>query len=85
MLTQPASIYDDFAEFIAGLSPDKVLAYYAPERVQQRVEYLVEQKKAGNISPAESGELEKYFLFEHIVRLAKARALKLLNASSVAA
>jgi len=85
MVTQPATLYDDFADFIAGLSPDKVLAYYAPERVQQRVEYLVDQKKTGRISPAELSELEKYFLFEHIVRLAKARALKLLNLSSSAA
>jgi len=84
MLTQPATLYDDFAEFIAGLSPDKGLAYYAPERVQQRVEYLVERKKTGILSPDESGELEKYFLFEHIVRLAKARALKLLNPSPTA-
>jgi hypothetical protein len=84
MVKQQAALYDDFAEFIAGLSPDKVLAYYAPERVQQRVEHLVEQKKSGSISVAESGELEKYFLFEHIVRLAKARALKLQSRSSAA-
>jgi hypothetical protein len=29
--------------------------------------------------------LEKYFLFEHIVRLAKARALQLVNRQSAAA
>lgn len=85
MVLQQVSIYDDFAEFIAGLSPDKILAYYAPERVQQRVEYLVERKKEGSITPAEASELEKYFLFEHIVRLAKARALQLVNHPSAAA
>jgi hypothetical protein len=76
------NIYDDFAEFIAGLSPDKILAYHAPDRIQKRVEYLVSRKKEGVIAPAESQELEKYFMFEHIVRLAKARALKLLAQSS---
>jgi hypothetical protein len=77
MTTTQVGIYDDFAEFIASLSPEKVLAYHAPEKIQQRVEYLVEQKKTGKITASESEELDKYFLFEHIVRLAKARALKL--------
>lgn len=78
MVAEQLNIYDDFAEFIAGLSPDKILAYHAPDRIQKRVEYLVSRKKEGVIAPSELQELEKYFMFEHIVRLAKARALKLL-------
>lgn len=82
MIAEQLNIYDDFAEFIAGLSPEKILSYHAPDRIQKRVEYLVNRKKDGVINPAESQELEKYFMFEHIVRLAKARALKLLAKSS---
>ncbi len=78
MVAEQLNIYDDFAAFIAGLSPEKILAYYAPAKVQQRVDYLVMRKKEGQITLAEAQELEKYFLFEHIVRLAKARALQLL-------
>lgn len=78
MVAEQLSLYDDFATFIAGLSPEKMLAYYAPEKVQQRVDYLVTQKKEDRITTEEAQELEKYFLFEHIVRLAKARALQLL-------
>ncbi|MCB0534096.1 MAG: hypothetical protein H6574_24285 [Lewinellaceae bacterium] len=77
MLTEEVNIYEDFAEFIAGLSPEKILAYHAPQRVQKHVDFLVERKKTGAITEAETNELDKYFLFEHIVRLAKARALKL--------
>ncbi len=77
MVTEQLDIYNDFAEFIAGLSPDKILAYNAPDKVQKRVEYLVGQKKEYRITKEEERELEKYFIFEHIVRLAKARALKL--------
>lgn len=40
--------------------------------------YLVVQKKEGQITLAEAQELEKHFLFEHIMRLAKVRALQLL-------
>ena len=78
MVAEQLSLYDDFATFIAGLSPEKMLAYYAPEKVQQRVDYLVTQKKEDRITTEEAQELEKYFLFEHIIRLAKARALQLL-------
>ena len=77
MVTEQLDIYNDFAEFIAGLSPDKILAYHAPDKIQKRVEYLITRKKEYNITSEEEQELEKYFIFEHIVRLAKARALQL--------
>jgi len=78
MLAQQIDIYQDFAEFMASLSPEKLLAYYAPTKMQRRVEFLVDRKKDGKITEEETRELEKYFMFEHIVRLAKTRALKLL-------
>lgn len=79
MIAEELNIYEDFAEFIAGLSPEKILSYQAPSKIQKRVDYLVEQKKAGEITDAESTELDKLFMVEHIVRLAKARALKHLT------
>lgn len=82
MTAAQLNIYDDFADFIAGLSPEKILAYHAPDRIQKRVEHLVARKKEDAITAAELQELEKYFMFEHIVRLAKARALKLLAKAS---
>lgn len=78
MIAPQIDIYQDFAEFLAGLSPEKLLTYYAPPKMQKRVELLVDRKKQGNISAEESLELDNYFMFEHIVRLAKARALKLM-------
>ena len=77
MVAQQADIYQDFADFIAGLSPEKLLNYYAPPKMQQRVELLIERKKEGVISKEEVAEMERYFTLEHIVRLAKARALRL--------
>lgn len=84
MVAQQIDIYQDFADFIASLSPEKLLNYYAPPKMQNRVEILIERKKEGKITEDESLELEKYFMFEHIVRLAKARALKLLTKKQVA-
>ena len=82
MIAEQINIYEDFAEFIAGLSPEKILAYHAPDKIQKRVEYLVAKKKEGTLSQLEAQELEKYFVFEHIVRLSKARALKLISKAS---
>jgi hypothetical protein len=45
MVAEQLNIYDDFAEFIASLSPEKILAYHAPAKIQKRVEYLVERKR----------------------------------------
>lgn len=78
MVAQQADIYQHFADFIASLSPEKLLAYYAPEKMQRRVEQLIEKKKTGTLSQTEAEEMERYFALEHIVRLAKARALKLM-------
>ena len=78
MVTHQQDIYQDFAEFIAGLSPEKLLSYHAPSKMQRRLEWLIERKKGGGLTEEEARELEKYFMFEHIVRLAKAKAMKLI-------
>ena len=79
MVAPGIDIYQDFAEFIAGLSPQKLLSYYAPAKMQRRVELLVKKKKQNKMSEEESSELEQHFMFGHILRLAKAKALKILN------
>lgn len=50
--------------------------------MQQRVELLIERKKEGKITAAEAEEMERYFTLKHIVRLAKARALKIVKINS---
>lgn len=72
-------IYDSLAEFMAGLDPVKVLEFHAPEDIQARVEALLEKKRDTGLSEQEEGELEHYFILEHIVRLAKSRARLILS------
>lgn len=79
MVVPKYDIFQDFADFIADLSPEKLLAYYAPAKMQKRVDYLVSLKKDGSITEEQIKELEKYFMFEHIVRLAKVRAFKIMK------
>ncbi len=75
------NIYDSLADFIAGMDAHKVLTFHAPTAVQERVDTLLEKKKATALSDSEAGELEHYFILEHIVRLAKSKARLKLSQS----
>ena len=68
------NIYDSLAEFMASMDAMKVLAFHAPEDLQNRVEKLLEKKKDSKLTNREQEELDHYFILEHIVRLAKSRA-----------
>jgi len=68
------NIYDSLAELMASMDPVKVLAFHAPENIQNRVEILLEKKRTAGLTSSEQEELDHYFILEHIVRLAKSRA-----------
>jgi hypothetical protein len=57
-------------------TPEQVLAIRPSRGTQSRVSELLRRGKDGELSRAEEAELEKYFVLEHLVRLAKARALE---------
>ncbi len=77
-------IFEELAYLLAGMSPDKVLAFRTSVRAQERLEELLWKNKSGNVlSNAENDELEQFMLVEHIVSLAKAQALKRLNVSAL--
>lgn len=69
------NVYDSLADFIATMDADKVLAFHAPDTLQERVESLLEKKQSAKLSSREEEELNHYFILEHIVRLAKSRTL----------
>ena len=68
------NIYDSLAELMASMDPVKVLAFHAPDNIQNRVDSLLEKKREAGLTPSEQEELDHYFILEHIVRLAKSRA-----------
>lgn len=76
------NIYDSLAEFMASLAPEKVLAFHAPDDIQERVEVLLDKKREYGLDEREAEELEHYFILEHIVRLAKSHARLLLSQAS---
>lgn len=80
MVAEYNSVYDELAFFLASLSPRRVLAYKASINSQKRVNLLLEKNKVDGLTIEENSEMERFMTVEHIVRLAKAKALQKLNA-----
>lgn len=54
--------------------------FHPSTETQKRVELLLGKKREDILSESEKSELEHFLMLEHIIRLAKARALKYLAA-----
>jgi hypothetical protein len=72
----------DVIELLARLpGPEEVLALHASKALQKRVSALIEKAKAARLTAAEEREWARYEYIEHIVRMAKARAVARQKAS----
>ncbi len=72
--------YEEFIDFIAaGPSSEHVATFQPSEATRQRVLDLVSREKSEGLSEAEAEELDEYMRLEHIMRLARARARRLLR------
>lgn len=72
-------VFEELADLLASMDPDKVLAFRTSEKSQQRMnELLAKNKEEAALSETESAEVEQLLLLDHIVGLAKARALNML-------
>ena len=69
-----STIFDEFAEFVAGLQPNEVVAFKPSAQASARYEWLVEQEKARSLTSEERSELDNFEVLEHIMRRAKAKA-----------
>ncbi len=70
---------DEVIEFIAAQNPREVIAFKPSENAKRWVWELLEKQKQNALSPEEAAELQDYLKLEHLMRLAKARARKLLG------
>jgi hypothetical protein len=66
--------YEEVAEFIASLDPERLLELSPSPKVQERVEELLFKKKDEGLTPDEQYELDRYLALEHLIALAKVRA-----------
>ena len=72
--------YEEIIEFIAaGSRPEDVVSFQPSQLSKDQVEDLIHREKTSGLTPDESAELDQFLQLEHIMRLAKARARKLLS------
>jgi len=70
----------DVLEMLANLpSPEEVLAIRPSATFQQRIEFLLEKNRQEGLSEEEDAEFEQYMYLEHLVRMAKGRALAVIH------
>ena len=68
------SMYDQVADLMASLAPEKVLKLKASAEMQARFELLVDKSRDGELTTQEKDELDHYVVLERLMRLAKIRA-----------
>ncbi len=73
-----ANVYDQIAEFMASMSPQKVVAFRASDANQKRLDFLLDKQKIEGLSEEEKSEIEHYLIINRIIGLAKARARQIL-------
>jgi len=82
-MTTVSFILEELAELLAKMDPEKVLSFRTSEKAQERLETLLwKNKEADGLDEAEKAELEQFMLVEHIVSLAKTRALKSISSAA---
>jgi len=73
----------DVLELLASLpAPEAILDLRPSERLQHRIDELLEKNRTGGLSDQEEVEWERYEYLEHLVRMAKARAQVKIRTSS---
>ena len=77
---------DGILEMLAGLpDPKEVMALQPPATIVERAEALLEKNRNGALTEAEQSEWDDIQRTEHLVRMAKAKALVKLKADGRAA
>jgi hypothetical protein len=72
------TVYDEVANFMATMNPEKVIAFKPSEANQTRFDVLLDKQKQHTLSAEEKSEIEHYLMLNRIIGLAKAQALNLV-------
>lgn len=68
------TVYDQLAEMLAQIDPQRLLAMRADAATQERFDFLVEKNAKALLTVAEKDELDHFIVLERLFRLAKMRA-----------
>ena len=79
----PNQVYRYVLEFlISRPSPEALMRFGPTPEMQTRANKLLERDRAGQLTPAESTELDEYVRIDHLITLLKAEALPYLPVTS---
>ncbi len=67
------SVYDQIADLLARIEPEKIKSLRASSELQERFNMLAEKHKNATISPIEKDELDHFLILERLFRLVKIR------------
>jgi hypothetical protein len=70
--------YLEIVDFFAGTNPTAVIEFRPSVDAQRRLSLLVAREESGEISADEKAELDHFIEWEHLLRMAKARAREIL-------
>lgn len=68
--------FDEIIDFLAGYEQERILNFHPSKKTQKRVELLLAKKHSKQLTKKEKSELDYFLMLEHVIRMAKARALK---------
>jgi hypothetical protein len=73
--------YFEFLDLVVagGFTAGDILNYRLPETAQRRIEDLIAKSKEDGLTEDEALEIEEFFDLEHVMRLLKARAARLVG------
>ena len=78
-------IFEELADWLAQLAPEKVLEYRTSLRAQERLNHLLEKNKTRDgLTADEDKEVEHFMLLNHIISMAKSKALLQLSQRATA-
>jgi hypothetical protein len=73
--------FEEVIDFLTAFPrPEEIVAFRPSETLQQRASLLLDKKREGVLSAEEAHELDYFMILEHLMRMAKARALQKLAA-----
>jgi len=73
-MSVPQKSYDEIVDLFARTSSAEVLAFRPSLESQERVRYLLDRNKSGELTEDEAAELDRFGELEHLMQLVKARA-----------
>lgn len=74
---QANTLFSEVLDFLASTpAPEEIIAFHASESLQERIRYLLEQNRKGDLTEDEKAPLDNYIELDYFMTMLKIRAKK---------